>query len=565
MTDSNNLPNQSALPRVTVAQHIALIKPSEIELIQSVHSSYEQIVIEKEFGGGFSSTRVFLVLPIRSSGAKDARIVTKIGLASELLEEKEKFEHYAGPALPFTSAPIRRYYERDQQAALNYIFAGGDELGETISLEDYYKNQTAEVINKTLSFLLDKSLGMGWYGQNEPMHCLFEAEYGPHFVTREKMEKIVKAIFPNILFLDGNRIQVFGMSATYPNPLKRYPALLNKTLQGRRSFVHGDLHLLNVCVDQFGKGWLIDFAKVTRRHNLFDFIKMEVYVRLMALSQVAGAFSLNEYAQFEQLLNDATLGQFVTPPANFELKKAYQVILNIRQIARKYMGPEPDFKNEYLPALFLYSLATLKYYKPKDPTPTQLIYITACSLAMDVFEERKPMKPINKESDYLQESSTPQQGQRQPTYNATLHGSGAIAQGDNSRAIGARSVHIGGNASNNTIITGDGNNFSQITGGSVNEIAKAFATIREKANQERELANREDALDAVKKLKAQADRGEQAEEERVQRWFGFLEEVSINTWHVAVIVLSNPMLDLGTPFKNAVERVKDDRQKRLGA
>lgn len=566
MIESNNLPNQPALPQVTIATNINL-KPPEIALIQGVHPGYEKIIVEKEFGGGFSGTRVFLILPVKSNGAKDARIVTKIGPAPELFREKENYDNYAGPALPFTATQIKRYCKQGKRAALNYVFTGGDDLGETISLEDYYNTHTTDAINKTLSLLLAKALGGTWYGQNEPLHDLFRTEYGRHLPAPDRLEEIVKAIFPNVLFVAGNRIQITGMTGTYPNPLKTYPALLDKTLAARRSFVHGDLHLRNVLVDQFGKSWLIDFAKITQRHNLFDFIKMEIYVRLMALAQVSGAFSLDEYVQFEQLLNDAALGRSLTLPNNLQLKKAYQVISNIRQIARKYMGPEPDFKNEYFPALFLYGLAMIKYYQPNNPSPTRLIYITTCSLAIDIFEERKIMKPINEESDDTKKSSTPQPAlpQSQPSYNATLNGSGAIAQGKEAIAVGERGVHIGGDASNNIITTGDGNNISQTAGTSVNEIAKAFATIREKASQERELAKKEDALDAVKKLKAEADRGEQAEEGRVQRWFAFLAEASADAWDVAVTTLSNPGLGLGTAFKKIVQRAKEEREKRLGA
>lgn len=43
------------------------------------------------------------------------------------------------------------------------------------------------------------------------------------------------------------------------------------------------------------------------------------------------------------------------------------------------------------------------------------------------------------------------------TYNATLPGDGAIAQGNGAKAVGKGGVYIGGKASGNTIITGDHN------------------------------------------------------------------------------------------------------------
>ncbi len=46
-------------------------------------------------------------------------------------------------------------------------------------------------------------------------------------------------------------------------------------------------------------------------------------------------------------------------------------------------------------------------------------------------------------------------------YEARLEGDGAIAQGDGATAVGKGGVYIGGNASGNTIVTGDGNNVGE--------------------------------------------------------------------------------------------------------
>jgi predicted negative regulator of RcsB-dependent stress response len=43
------------------------------------------------------------------------------------------------------------------------------------------------------------------------------------------------------------------------------------------------------------------------------------------------------------------------------------------------------------------------------------------------------------------------------SYNATLKGDGAIAQGNNATAVGKGGINIGGGVSGSTIVTGDGN------------------------------------------------------------------------------------------------------------
>jgi len=221
---------------------------------------------------------------------------------------------------------------------------------------------------------------------------------------RDRMEQIVHATFPHLSpGISSESIELPGVPGTYPNPLTVYPAELGRTLEGLKSYVHGDLHLRNVLVDEGGKAWLIDFARVTERHNLFDFIKLETYVRLMELGRdkVACTFSLGEYTQFEQALADATLGieNGATCPENSHLQVACQIIRAIRDIARKYMGANPDFRNEYFRALFLYCLAVMKYYQQSTPQPTRLAFTTACVQAKYILKIDDQARPTSRLSN----------------------------------------------------------------------------------------------------------------------------------------------------------------------
>ena len=147
----------------------------------------------------------------------------------------------------------------------------------------------------------------------------------------------------------------------HSNPLKHYPALLNEMLEGSRSVIHGDLHLRNVLVDRDGRPWLIDFGRVREGHTLFDFIKLETYIRLDVLSAASG-FTLAEYAQFEEALADATYyGLWAARlPASRELLKAFRVIWAIRCLAGHF-HPQETLAETYFRCLLLYNLAVLKY------------------------------------------------------------------------------------------------------------------------------------------------------------------------------------------------------------
>jgi hypothetical protein len=196
-------------------------------------------------------------------------------------------------------------------------------------------------------------------------------------------KKTIRAIFRDLPNLDRESIQLplepgAPSGPAYPNPLLLYPEVLGRTLEGRKSYVHGDMNLRNVLVDDDGNGWLIDFALVEERHNLFDFIKLETYLRLGGLGCDDMAFSLGDYVRFEEALASATLSGEATPPEDPHLHCAYEVILALRRIARKYMGPEPDLRNEYFPALFLYSLAVTKYYRNDGLRAARQAFATAC-------------------------------------------------------------------------------------------------------------------------------------------------------------------------------------------
>jgi len=495
---SRPLPYPQIIPSLDIS-----LTALEENLLQHVYQGFDEVLIEKEFGGGYSGTRVLLALPVAPTEAgslRAARRVTKLGPALELRGEQDNYTQYVQGFLPFCVAPVEgdRYYEQNDWAGLNYLFVGGGGLGQAMDFEEYYRkaasSQAVEQILKTLDTLLDKDLGQSWYHQTTPLTRFFAAEYGQHLVEhlrlrlrpgfpadalrpighlptasngyerieidaiptkhatiqpgrqlsmeglivkrikhnrvklqdpggrgiivgvefapeskaaqglevgsvvslrgevvynrRDRMEQIVRDAFPDLSPVIGDEyielpgvVETYLNPGTYPNPLRVYSQVLSRMLESRQSYVHGDLHLRNVLVDEWGRGWLIDFARVAKRHNLFDFIKLETYVRLMALGSDDVAFSLDEYAQFEEALAAATLEERgVTCPNNTDLQFAYEVILATRHIARKYMGPEPDFRGEYFPALFLYCLAVMKYYQEDRPQPTQLAFTTALVL-----------------------------------------------------------------------------------------------------------------------------------------------------------------------------------------
>lgn len=492
-------------PQVEVSPRLQPLTATETRLLQHVYRNFGRVLVEKAFTGGYSGTRVLLILPVTKDHRGAARKITKLGPALDLRRERDNFQEYVEDFLPFCVARVEteRYVVQDDQAGLNYIFVGGGALGRAIDLEAYYRRAgsagTVEPLIKTLEDLLARELGQSWYGQTTPLRCFFATEYGSHLVEhirlrlrpgssdgwwlegqapprsngyerieikaiphkyetaqpgmlwivegmvvkrlkageiklqdsegqgivvrveftpgsmplqglkigsrvgvrgeavynrRGRLEEIVAQIFPSLLpAISSETINLPGVTAMYPNPLHLYTRILGDTLEGRQSYVHGDLHLRNVLVDEGGKGWLIDFARVEKRHNLFDFIKLETYMRLMGLGSDDSSFLLTEYVQFEAAVAAATLGNAsVSCPDVPSLRLAYDVILAIRRLARNYMEGD-RFLEEYFPALFLYNLAVMKYYRDDQPQPTRFIFTTAAVLAGYLLAEHADVEP----------------------------------------------------------------------------------------------------------------------------------------------------------------------------
>jgi hypothetical protein len=431
-------------------------------------------MVEKEFGGGFGGTRVFLMRPIDRRGRQLARQIVKIGPPLALRREQQNYLDHVKKSHPLVAAEVSRFAEWQGLGGIIYNFVGDSRLGQTRTLEEVFLDDqvSAKAINRTLVDLLDKALGELWYHQTEPHICFFDDEYGPHLVeylrvrlrpvsqdglwrveqtpglvkgyhplngeaipaehaaiqpeTLVQIEDLVVAkVKPDLIklqhpthpgivvkveipettaFSPGQAVTVRGevrynrpvrltqlmttafanfpeasinsqaetltwADKAYPNPLHLYPKILSRTLTGQKSLVHGDLHLRNILVDESGYGWLIDFALVKERHNLYDFIKLETYIRQTVLSQAAFLFA--DYLQFEAALLD----EEEAVPEDSMLQKAYQVIRRIRALAARYA--KRDFVAEYLPGLFLYNLAVVKYVENHEVKAARLAFGTA--------------------------------------------------------------------------------------------------------------------------------------------------------------------------------------------
>lgn len=139
----------------------------------------------------------------------------------------------------------------------------------------------------------------------------------------------------------------------------------------RFSLVHGDLHPRNVLTDRHHI-WLIDFGETGTAPTLFDFAKLEVFLRLWCLDPQPKVRNFQGAAyEFE----DALLDQFISGAGGLGpisqlasrlgleeglLEKLAQLILHIRNCAASYCLGTPD-RRDYLAVLFLTLLQTFRF------------------------------------------------------------------------------------------------------------------------------------------------------------------------------------------------------------
>lgn len=103
---------------------------------------------------------------------------------------------------------------------------------------------------------------------------------------------------------------------------------------------------------------------------------------------------------------------------------------------------------------------------------------------------------------------------------------------------------------------------TQSSGTVSDDIAQAFADIVQKVNALPDGPNKDDAKEAVQKLEVEARKGDQVDENRVQRWFSFLAETAPDAWRVAVDTFINPIKGVSTAFQKIAEKAKVEREKK---
>jgi hypothetical protein len=151
-----------------------------------------------------------------------------------------------------------------------------------------------------------------------------------------------------------------------PDPLEKLPDLLDETVSGTLSTIHGDLNLENVLVGPGEMVWLIDFATTRDGHTLFDFahLKAEIIAHIAA----AKVKSAEEY-----------LG-LLTGEKDSRQREIRSLLAEVDEIAGQCLF-NPAQKREYELAAFMACVGALKF-ENLDAYQKNLLYLTASEISL---------------------------------------------------------------------------------------------------------------------------------------------------------------------------------------
>jgi hypothetical protein len=233
----------------------------------------------------------------------------------------------------------------------------GTPLEECIDLGTFYTTHTASEVLRALNDLFTKTC-RHWYENRDPnQSCdLVELYAQPLRLSVQRLERVLGGA--NLAAWAGDTHPLVPeLKRPIINPVewfRRHPTLLNQVVLAP---THGDLHSQNVLLDPNHQAWLIDFYRSGPGHLFRDFIELESDIKFVLLDDA----NLPSLFQFElALLATKSFHDKPTLPAfrQTELRKAFEVVQGLRQIAGRVAGPGAGML-DYYQGLFLQTLAMI--------------------------------------------------------------------------------------------------------------------------------------------------------------------------------------------------------------
>ena len=153
-------------PDIRAAGQIDLT-PEVKAVLQHMFKTFSQIVVEAEFGRGFSGSRVFRVRPFNKEGRAQLPTVVKVAPIGLIHAEAKAYQNWVKDTLPNVARldlslnlPAESLW-----TGLRYTLVGGG-VFEVQSLRDYYQRAGVDDVCWVLENRLFKMMGQSWWLDN---------------------------------------------------------------------------------------------------------------------------------------------------------------------------------------------------------------------------------------------------------------------------------------------------------------------------------------------------------------------------------------------------------------
>lgn len=198
----------------------------------------------------------------------------------------------------------------------------------------------------------------------------------------EQLMNAVRALEPN--FDVKTKIITYN-DQKVPNPIFAYQSLMEMTIEGSLSTIHGDLHLGNILIGPSDNGLLIDFAQTRDGHTVFDWVTLEISLLADYVMPRLQIDTWETVWQVAKYLDHINLRKEL-PSTNPKLNEAFIVIQENRRIVQECLFKD-DHWSEYYVALALACLRAMTW-KTMSLAGRRLMYL-ASGLAIQTFQHRQ--------------------------------------------------------------------------------------------------------------------------------------------------------------------------------
>lgn len=359
----------------------------EQRLVEHLFRDCREVRLEP-LAGGFSGSRVFRSAAVDRQGLEQVPFVLKVDSHERIARERvgvESVESLLGAASP----RLVDYVDLETRGAIKYQFAtmhGGGvrtlqkalrAAATPAEVRALFGNVAARVLARLHQRPQREELQLfRYYG--------FRPEYAQSTLRR------VSALAERE---QGDRLWVAGLPEALPHPalvygnLERF--LAEEPCESAVAWIHGDLNLANLLLDDGGNVWLIDYFWTRVGHALQDLAKLENDLKFILLP-LPDDGALRRATEWDALLLSPPVLESAPPPLPAELaadrelarlQAAIEVLrgLTVRLLAEAGLAA-PHSAREYRVAQLRYAAHTLSFDEC-DQRQKRLALVSTCRLA----------------------------------------------------------------------------------------------------------------------------------------------------------------------------------------